>query len=140
MAADLHIIIAGEQITEEVLAVFFSSTFGSKYFNPGNLQPTRSDSDRYFELVSEAPQIWIGEVSWLKASLFGEAEEFIPRTVGTISELIGEDLPVLDDELIGKILAAFDLPNATSYSLNEKEKVAEWLEQYKGQKVFTCSW
>lgn len=137
MAADLHIHIF-KGITEQDLADFNSNTFGSKYFNPRSV--FEKSKDNSYDKMCETPQIWIGEVSWLKAALLEDSERFVPGTVMQISELIGEDLPVLDDELIAKILAAFDTPNATGYSLAAADEVAEFLEQHKGKQVFTVSW
>lgn len=137
MAADLHIHVF-EGVTEQDLADFNSNTLGSKYFNPRSVAEKSNDTS--YDKICETPQIWIGEVSWLKAALFEDSENFIPSTVMRISELIGEDLPVLDDELIAGILAAFDAPNDTSYSLANKNEVAAFLEQHKGKQVFTVSW
>lgn len=96
--------------------------------------------DSFSKFASESPNIWIGEVSWLKAGLTGDKEAYIPNPVATISELIGEDWPVLDDELIEKILAAFDLENTTNCRLAEVKEVAEFLQEHKGSEVFTISW
>ena len=135
MAADLHIHIF-EGITEEDLADFNSHTLGSKYFDLRRPQRSLLDNP-----AGETPNVWIGEVSWLKAGLFEDGEQaYIPDTVREISRLIGEDLPVLDDELIKKIGDAFDLPNQTGYSLSEGEEVLAFLEQHKGKKAYTISW
>lgn len=135
MAADLHIHIKDETITEDVLKGFFASSMGSKYFDINN-----RGFDKGYDIVSRTVQIWIGEVSWLKAALTEDPETFVPPTVQQVSDLIGEDLPVLNDELIGKILKAFDAPNSTGYSLAKKEDVEKFLLENKGKQVFTVSW
>lgn len=137
MGADLHIHVY-EGLTEGDLRNFFGHTLGSKYFSMF-MQDHKRWEEAYTK-ISETNQMWIGSVSWLKAGLFEDEESFVPQTVGEISELIGEELPVLDDELIEKILNTFDLPNVTGYSLNDKEKVREWLMQNKGKQIFTVSW
>lgn len=135
MAADLHIHIATPEVTEQVLSAFFSHTMGSKYFNLDN-----DREEDTFDIIANTPSVWIGEVSWLKAALFEDGEAFIPDTVSQVSEIVGEDLPVIDDEFIEKIVNAFSSENKTGYSLAKSNEVKEFLNQYKGQRVFTVSW
>lgn len=140
MSADMKIHVFEPPCTEDDLAVFFTSSLGSKHFGrrpyPGN--------DAYFAAsaaVGSTPSIWIGEVSWLKAALFDDAEAFVPDTVQTIASLIGEELPVLDNELTSKILGAFEQPNQTDYSLNAApEQLRTFLRTHTGKRVFTVSW
>jgi len=136
MAADLHIHIF-EGITEKDLAGFFANTWGSKYFNLGRGSSWDDPSRRK---VGNTPQIWVGGVSCLKAALFEDSESFIPDPVGAISELVGEDLPVIDDSFIVKIKEAMAIPNETGYSLANAEEIVVFLEEHKGKRVFTISW
>lgn len=103
-------------------------------------EDTKKWSKVYKKFATETPYIWIGEVSWLKADLLADDETFIPNTVGTIDELIGEDWPVLDDELIKNILQAFELENKARCLLAEVAEVSQFLEEHRGEKVFTISW
>jgi hypothetical protein len=139
MAADLHIHVQTPEVTDEVLARFFGNTLGSKHFNP---RPYSQTSDKPYEIVARSPNIWIGEVSWLKAALLGDGdgERFVPGPIQVVQQAIGEDLPVIDDDLIAKIGAAFDVPNTTSYSLAKKIDVWRFLETHRGKRVFTVSW
>lgn len=99
--------------------------------------------------INNTPNIWIGEVSWLKAALFEDPDSFVPDTVAQISDLC-EDFPVITDEWIKKIVATFDVPNNTAkkdgvnmdkgYSLAIPSKVEEFLREHMGKKVFTISW
>lgn len=134
MAADLHIHIY-EGITENDLARFFSHVLGSKYFN----MFTRNRAEGDYK-AGETPGVWIGEVSWLKAALFEDAENYIPSPVQIINDLIGEDLPVLDEDLLGKILAALEQPNSTQYCIAEPKQVELFLRQHMGKRLFTISW
>lgn len=136
MAADLHIHVF-EEIIEDDLKAFFCNTIGSKYFDPGI---ESKDWDEAFQKIARTHDIWIGEVSWLKAGLFNDSDRFIPKTVENIQELIGEELPVIDDELIEKILDAFDSENKTGYRIAKKEDVEKFLIENKGKRVFTVSW
>ena len=139
MAADLHIHCLTEQYTQEHYKASCANSLGSKYFNPQReRQPNPFAS---LEPAEHAPQIWIGEVSWLKAELFDEGSEaFIPDTVGTIADLIGEDFPTLNGELRDRILAAFDLRNTTGYQLAKKAEVETWLNEHLGKQLVTISW
>ncbi len=137
MAADLHIHIF-EGIVEADLAKFCSNHLGSKWFNP---RPGATDfgPGSVFHRVSETPNIWVGEVSWLKAALFDD-DSYVPNPVGAINDLIGEELPVLDDALIEAIGKAVDLKNETGYRLGNAEDILAFLRLHKGKKVFTVSW
>ena len=97
MAADLHIHIMNG-IDRDDLVTFFSNTLGSKYFKPSALTRSR---EAIFRKVQNTPNIWIGEVSWLKASMSGHPDDYVPSTVMEIYQAIGEDLPVLDEVLRG---------------------------------------
>lgn len=136
MAADLHVHIF-RNLTEEDLSNFFSSTLGSKWFDPYKLDQHFED---LYDKVSDVPNIWIGEVSWLKAGLTDDPDKFVPGPVMKISDLIGEDLPVLNDELINNIIEALQSENTTLYELASPERVRPFLETYKGERVFTVSW
>lgn len=135
MSADLHIHVL-KGIDESVLAKLKSNTLDSKYFNP---RPVSDYDPSIYARVSATPNIWIGSVSWLKAALF-ESDDYIPDVVGAIDEIIGEDLPIIDDDLIAKISAAFELPNTTQYDIADASEVIKFLNQYRGEQVFTISW
>ena len=137
MSADLHIHVF-EGLTESDLRDFSCHTLGSKWFDLTRNGPWEKQS-KIFDRVGAVPNIWIGSVSWLKASLL-EDDSFVPNTVAQIYELIGEELPVLDKSLRDQILAAFDLENSTGYGLAEKEEVEAFLGTHMGKKLFTVSW
>lgn len=139
MAADLYIHIF-QDITEEDLRIFFSSTLGSKYYDE-TLQVGSQEWDEAYDKVAGTPRVWIGEVSWLKASLLGDAERYIPDAVQRVTDIIGEDLPVIDDHLIAQIEQAITLPNHTAYRVvSDPKEVVEFLRRYKGKRCFTVSW
>ena len=139
MGADLHIHVF-EGIELEHLRVFNRNTVGSKYFQAFSLADSGMSWEAAYDAIAETPSVWIGEVSWLKAAFFGDAETFVPSAVQIIANVIGEDLPVIDAELTAKILAAFEQPNTTSYGLADKAEVAAFLAQHSGKRVFTVSW
>jgi len=133
MAADLSIHVF-EGVTEEDLAAFFSHTLGSKYMDLNR----RTDLGVHLK-ISDTPGIWIGEVSWLKAAITGDME-YVPGPVQSVQETIGEDLPEVDDALIARIMAAFDIPNLTAYHIAEPAEVRSFLEAHRGKRLFTVSW
>lgn len=140
MAADLHIHTT-ENVSDRDLSIFFSHTLGSR-FSTGfiKIRFTPEEEQKANHNVGMSPNIWIGEVSWLKAGLLESPEEFIPDTVGKISEIIGEHLPIINDELILKIKNAFDLPNKTQYKIANENDVINFLQEHKDERCFTVSW
>lgn len=141
MAADLHIhVFTG--ITEDDLAAFSSNTIGSKYFRGFGALSLSGDWMEACRKIGETPDIWIGELSWLKQALMAETEgEYVPSVVQAVHSIIGEDLPVCDDELIERISHAFDKAEEHGfYSTNGRDKVVAFLEQHRGERLFTVSW
>lgn len=143
MAADMHIHIFNKELTLADLEAFFSNTIGSRYFNLVNPQDKErtKKKDEAFEKISQSPNIWVGEVSWLKATLTENDEAYIPQVVEKIHALIGEDLPVIDDGMIAKIKDIFQSAvNTTGYKIAKEKGVIQFLEKWSGERVFTVSW
>ena len=144
MSADLHIHILKDVTEQDVRE--FEEPFVMTADNGGE-EDNRED---LYIIIENTPNIWIGEVSWLKADLFDDPETFIPDTVQKISDLIGDDFPTLDENLLNQIEDAFDLPNKTvkkdgvwsgkGYRIAKKKDVIGFLKQYIGYKLFTVSW
>lgn len=144
MAADLHIHVLTDDVTSEDLADFFASSLGSKWFDMGRAAALQRNFEAMManhKKVGDTPNVWVGEVSWLKAGLTNDAETFVPDPIGKIHDLVGEDLPTLDDALITSVVAVLRaIPNQTQYSITTPEKVMEFLLQHKGRRVFQVSW
>lgn|SRR5574339_877589 len=156
MAADLHIHIITKEFTEEHYKAMKAHTLGSKYgpqidmdsgeypydlFNTRREDFERKHNCDLFSLANKTPNIWVGEVSWLKAGLSDDPDEFIPEIVDSINNIIGEDFRVIDDELINEVSQAFDTcKNTTGYNTTEKDGIINFLNKYKGEKTFTISW
>ena len=139
MAADLHIHTVSNGITQEDWKIFNSNCIGSKFFTGFGTKDERKD-DALYTKFSNTDQVWVGEVSWLKAALMGDTEPYVPNSVMRISDIIGEDWPVIDLELIRNITEAMQLDNTTSYSLNSMEEVVAFLYANIGKECFTITW
>jgi hypothetical protein len=142
MAADLHIHVLTDEFTEEHCRAFRSNILGSQDFRPNyDKQFERERGCDLFTLAENTPQVWVGEVSWLKAAfLKGGDEEFVPDPIRAIHKVIGENFPVIDDALIAQVKAAMFLPNKTQYSLAGADEILGFLAQNRGRKAFTISW
>jgi hypothetical protein len=151
MAADLAIHIRTKDIDDDVFEVFFSNTLGSKYckglFFTLSLQESRQAEEKIkkkygketYEIMENLPHVYIGEVSWLKAGLTEDYETYIPDTIDKINEIF-EDHPIITDEVIEQVKAAYELKNKTSYDVSSSKNVIKFLEEYKGCEAFTISW
>lgn len=141
MGADLHIHVLTDEFTEEHLKAFQSNTLGTKWFNPGyNKQFEKENNCNLLSMCSATPSVHVGECSFLKAALFEDNDTFIPDPLGEISDLIGEDLPIITDELIEKAKSALDMENRTQYSMNSADNIIKFLEDHKGDRAFTIAW
>jgi hypothetical protein len=163
MAADLHIHVIpkepvsgtmsywdqrtggykNEEITDYVdrdtISMFFTNFEGSLLSTFWKSESFEHARERASALIENTPSVWVGEVSWLKAALLEDTATFIPEPVAQVSQIIGNTLPVITDELIDDIRKALATPNATFYKTADKDVVA-FLEQHKGLQCFTVSW
>ena len=141
MSADLHIHVLTDSFTEEHYRAFNSNTLGSAYFSLNSSKAFEKEHGcDLYSLCAETPQIWVGEVSWLKAALLDDSETFVPDPIGEICDIIGEDFPTIDDDLIEKISKALKIENKTEYTLANGENVIDFLNKHRGRKTFTISW
>lgn len=130
MAADQHIHIA-DGVTETEL----------REFNGPVYSWNSSTSAVLYHKFSNTPNIWVGEVSWLKAALFDDSDSFVPDSVATIAELIPSSrFTLIDTQLVEKVKAALQIENKTSYSTTGDDSVVEFLNNYLGKYAFTISW
>jgi hypothetical protein len=138
MAADLYIHVVTPDVTEYLLSHFNSNLIGSKWFKEEFVYEPEKDEDAY-KKIAATPMVHVGEVSWLKAALFND-KSFIPQPVQEIADIIGEELPIIDDALINKVRNALRAPNDTSYEINDNDEIISFLIEHKGKKCFTVSW
>jgi len=138
MAADMHIHIL-EGVTEHQVKRFGSSTLGGPFCNYVSYQENSKHFNDDYDAISCTPQIWVGEVSWLKAAFSDDPEAFIPDMVGFVRAEFDDGLVVIDDAMIERVEAALQAPNTTGYSVGDNE-IVEFLKEHKGKKAFTVSW
>lgn len=95
-----------------------------------------------FMVMCATPQVWVGEVSWLKAALFENGEEtFVPNAVGRLAQLFDDDSGVIiTDDFITRAANAMMEDNQTSYSVASPEPIVEFLQKHLGKRAFTISW
>lgn len=148
MSADLHIHstrIENEPdnpLNVDDLRCFFSPFIlacGAGLFDFGTICP-------HLRRVIKSDQVWIGEVSWLKAALLDDPEQFVPNPVAAIHDAVHDDadnidgLAVLNQELRTRIIRALEKPNQTAYRVASPKDVDEWLAAHMGDQIFTVSW
>lgn len=162
MSADLHIhstiLVTTEHtvlsandrgpITNKDLRCVNSHTMGSKWFSLGRTCGRPVDDIRcvHDQRVELSDNVWIGEVSWLKR-MFLDDKIYVPDMVQEIHDLIGEDMPVLDAELNGKILCTVDAGHRHGFydtvqpgGSEEYHALLDFLARNQGQRLFTISW
>ena len=138
MAADLCIHVKTGWVTDDVWKMFMEECPDDLFNTPDEYFDKK---DSALEIIRNTPQCWVGEVSWLKAALFNNEEEFVPSPVGRISELIPYWTTVrVTEELIEQVDKAFDLVNSTTYNLVQREKIIDFLRENFDKEVFTVSW
>lgn len=143
MAADfeLHVITCDQDIVDYRLGM--STTIGSKYENivPGVdyvKNPDRNVLDAKTRL-EKTPGVWLGNLSWIKDNLTGEAG-YVPSALGKIDELVGEEFPLIDEQLINQIEYILkNETNDTTYHVTESDVVVDFLKQHVGKPVFSLT-
>lgn len=138
MSAELYIHVL-EGVTYRDLEVFQCSTLGTKFFNLSLYDEQVRRGDELYDKMSKTPQIFVGEVSWLKAMVTENEEEYVPNSVARIGELL-QDVPVLTLDLLDEIREALQFENTTSYSTASTGSIIEFLQEHLGKRVFTISW
>lgn len=135
MAADLCIHVL-DGATEADVRDFFAG---------GNWDEATKSWGAAHSRVSKTPSVWVGEVSYLRAALTGDAGSSVPTVVLRVGQVIGDHLPVIDEEMIERVAEAWALPpNAAQavggYKVAERDKVLGFLRQHAGKRAFTVAW
>lgn len=115
MSVDIIIHVFENGLTKEDLRAFFSHTLGSKYFNL--LRDDHKANEVATDKMELTDQFNLCEVSW-----------DTPTWAQKIINIIGEDLPFIDNDLIEKIRPHAD------------QNLIFWLEQHKGKQIFVVFW
>lgn len=146
MSADFVLHVLLDDMDVEDFKIFTSNVLGGPWFEYPWFEyvPYEKRNERFMELANKfghRPQCWVGEVSWLKASLLQDGETYIPDIVGNVAELV-DNLPVITDELIAQIkAAAMTAGNRTSYKvIDGSDELIDFLKKYKGHRVGGISW
>ena len=139
MSADLHIHVM-EGVTTDDLRCVSAHVLTSKYFDLHRRECDTNYDCRHYRAIVDSPQVWIGQVSFLKAMLLEDTETYVPGVVQAVVNIITEEQPVIDDALIAAVREAFALSNDTTYSIADVADVIAFLEAHRGKKAFTVSW
>jgi len=144
MSADLHIHVVpidmAEKEAQYALEVLCSNVLGSKHF--GKHPDISWEQERKItHSLTDGSDVWVGEVSWLKAAIFEDSKKYVPDLIEKVSELIFcDEFILITDELIAKVEEALSVENSTSYRVSSEEKVVSFLKKHKGERSFTISW
>jgi hypothetical protein len=93
------------------------------------------------DVLRNADYVWLGRMSWGKASMDGDVERYVPELVQKVTELFqGRKLVMINDKLIALIEQAFkeSAPNA-HYKTAELHDVISFLQQHKGKRAFALN-
>ena len=168
MSADLHIILIDPQLIDVELVKKYATfeipddaegnqflELQEKYqeFIPilyGNVQ----DLESYVYPFKE--DVWVGQVSWLKASLSGEYDRYIPSLVAHVHQtyFANGGAVVLTDEFIDSLLAGYEQPHDAlsiyedssihaeehETGVTRKETLEKFLRSHLGEWSFADSW
>jgi hypothetical protein len=134
----LHIHVLDGAIREDFLK-FFGNSRWSKHYNPWP-----GPQGFITKKISATPQVAVGHASvfWFQQIVAGKTPDpsLIAEPVAAVCQVIGEDLPIIDDALIEKITAALRLKNQTKYPMFGEDKVIDFLQRHKGRECFTVFW
>jgi hypothetical protein len=137
VAVDVAIHVMSAEITCDTLKAFYNNKLGHKWYNTYDMSTI--DSGLIRGLIEESPQVWIGEASFLDAAVY-DADDAIPRTVMDVCHLIDDGVTVIDDSFLFDVQEVMDYPNTSKYPVAISRDVLEFLQQYKGMKVFIALW
>ena len=133
MAADLHIhVMAPNEVTDAEFCVFRGAVCNSNW----------DEWSRVYAKVADLPGVWVGEVSWLKAAIFGDEGNFIPSLVMNVQQLFNEagGQIVIDEDFINVVAEQVDCVNTTDYDVAQASKIVDFLRDHIGKVAFPISW
>lgn len=160
MSADLYINIIIEEGDIPLIANYMRNNHGFRVLREGReifqtLKRDHRDGDQilgiksyesrhsdqeYSEASGRTIELWIGQVSWLKAMILEDKDTFIPSVVERVSEILPYGVPrILTKEKIDALEEAFKLPNQTQYRIGNLDEVLRRLKKNIGQFVYTSS-
>jgi hypothetical protein len=143
MAADLFLHVLTEDFTKDHFIATKATALGSKYFKWQLSKKEKKLEKEAMEIMysDNFPGVFVCEVSWLKATLAEDNETYVPSVAEQIGDLIGDELPVINDDLIEKIKDILEnTKNLTQYSIGDKDDIIDFLIDNKGKRVFSISW
>jgi hypothetical protein len=91
-----------------------------------------------YDVLLGADGVWIGRMSWAKAAIDGDVDQYVPEVVQEVTKLFsGRRLVMINDKLIELIDRCFleSVPN-DHYATAEREEVITFLTQHKGKRAF----
>lgn len=136
MATEFRIHVLTDVFTKEHLAAMCSNHLGSKYDDPDPFGRAKEKFEiehncSLYDLALKTPYVLMGSGPGMNPH----------NAIDVVADLIGEDLPVIDDALIAKIEEALHAKDENPYwTLTPFDEVMAFLEQYKGERVFTILW
>lgn len=122
--------------------------------------PSKERRESYFDLifyddeynrraVGRTESLWIGEVSWLKQTLFGQSEgEYVPSLVQEISDVFidefGKTWWLVDDQLIKEVKQAIEKAGSNNHEfyrvVEDTQEIIDFLEQHRGCIAYYLVW
>lgn len=164
MSADLYIYAIRPDEVDEWRRLSSIEIWTDDDRMPGDGDPTYgSDSEfrRYADMIDTFHETgracWIGQVSWLKSWLSGDAGSYVPGMVDRVSELADEHRSRrINDAMIAAIMVAMNTPNRSIYrrrhvavprgwkvercrGVAKRQDVRRWLNEHRGLTLGKCS-
>lgn len=136
MATEFRIHVLTDVFTEAHLAAIFSNHLGSKYEDP---DPFSGAKERFqvehscslYDMALKTPYVLVGRGPGMNHH----------NAIDAVIDVIGEDLPVIDDVLIARIREALNMRDENPYwTLAPFDEVTAFLKRNKGERVFTILW
>lgn len=88
--------------------------------------------------LRHCPGVWIGRMSWAKASLDGDVEGYVPDLVYKVTQLFsGRKLVMINDALIEQLEQCYaESKKHEYYTTSERDEVIPFLQKHKGKRAF----
>jgi hypothetical protein len=93
------------------------------------------------DVLRNAEFVWLGRMSWGKASMNSDVERYVPDLVQKVTELFdGRKLVMINDQLIALIDQAFkESTRHEHYKTAERDEVIPFLQKHKGKRAFAIN-
>lgn len=125
-----------KKIDNKIIQLYNSKIYENIYVNKNQLDFFNFKKTKYFKTlqylsnfnkIKKAEKIILGHGSFIKAEMFDDYDQFIPKTLLLAMLVYNDEVKIINKFLINQLLKTFLSSNKTKYFLQDKAKLQSFL-------------